>query len=444
MRSRSLTYLIAMVAFALSTTPVRLSAQAPDGQTRYVVIRLGSLGGMSSAAQGLNSREWVAGDAYLTGDATEHAVLWRNGKITDLGTLGGLNSFAGPVNEEGLVAGSAQTAIVDPLGENWGLLFSCSSGGACEGYEDLVRAFRWQNGMMTPLATLGSNNASVGFYSGANSRGQIVGFAETSTQDPKCAPPQVFDWEAVVWGLEGEIHELPPFTGDAVGVAFSINDRGQVVGGSGPICATPSSFALSAHAMLWQNGSATELGSFGGVMNNFAWAINNLGQVVGFSDLSGDTTTHAFLWTEENGIQDLGTLAGDFESQAYGINDRRQIVGQSCDQSGNCRGFLWQNGLMTDLNTLTAPDSLYVVQASGINAAGEIAGIAFDESTGETPAFLAIPCDAYREDCEGTAAGSHASIRDSGEHRVILPENVQKSLQQRHGFGHFGRLMKPQ
>jgi probable HAF family extracellular repeat protein len=62
---------------------------------------------MSSAAQGLNSREWVAGDADLTGDATEHAVLWRNGKITDLGTLGGLNSFAGPVNEEGLVAGSA-------------------------------------------------------------------------------------------------------------------------------------------------------------------------------------------------------------------------------------------------------------------------------------------------------------------------------------------------
>jgi probable HAF family extracellular repeat protein len=434
MRSRSLTYLIAMIAFALSTAPIRLSAQAPDGQARYVVIRLKSLGGMSSAAQGLNSREWVAGDAELTGDATEHAVLWRNGKITDLGTLGGLNSFAGPVNEHGLVAGSAQTAIVDPLGENWGLLFSCSSGGACEGYEDLVRAFRWKNGMMTPLATLGGNNAAVGFYSGANSRGQIVGFAETSTQDPKCAPPQVFAWEAVVWGPEGEIHELPPFTGDAVGAAFSINDSGQVVGGSG-ICALPT-FADSIHAVLWQNGSAINLGSFGGVMNNFAWAINNLGQVVGFSDLSGDTTTHAFLWTEENGIQDLGTLAGDFESQAYGVNDKRQIVGQSCDQSGNCRGFLWQNGVMTDLNTLTAPDSLYVVQANGINAAGEIAGIAFDESSGETSAFLAIPCDEAHIDmgCQDAAQ----STDGFGERpRVALPESVRNRFRQRSLVGHY-------
>jgi probable HAF family extracellular repeat protein len=33
-----------------------------------------------------------------------------------------------------------------------------------------------------------------------------------------------------------------------------------------------------------------------------AEGINDLGEEVGFSDLPGDTTTHAFLWTKETGI----------------------------------------------------------------------------------------------------------------------------------------------
>jgi probable HAF family extracellular repeat protein len=45
-------------------------------------------------------------------------------------------------------------------------------------------------------------------------------------------------------------------------------------------------------------------------MNNIALAINNRGQIVGESDLPGDTATHAFLW--QNGVMtDLGTLPGD-------------------------------------------------------------------------------------------------------------------------------------
>jgi transposase InsO family protein len=47
---------------------------------------------------------------------------------------------------------------------------------------------------------------------------------------------------------------------------------------------------------------------------------------------------HAFLWTKEGGMRDLGTLPGDAKSQALGINGRRQVVGLSCGSI--CRAFL--------------------------------------------------------------------------------------------------------
>ncbi|MGO9648806.1 MAG: hypothetical protein ACLPOO_12195, partial [Terriglobales bacterium] len=37
---------------------------------------------------------------------------------------------------------------------------------------------------------------------------------------------------------------------------------------------------------------------------------------------------------------------------SFGINQEGQVTGQSCDQNGNCRAFLWQDGVMTDLNSL--------------------------------------------------------------------------------------------
>jgi probable HAF family extracellular repeat protein len=36
-----------------------------------------------------------------------------------------------------------------------------------------------------------------------------------------------------------------------------------------------------------------------------------------------------------------------------GINDQGHVIVQSCDINFNCRAALWQDGVMTDLNTLT-------------------------------------------------------------------------------------------
>ena len=88
----------------------------------------------------------------------------------------------------------------------------------------------------------------------------------------------------------------------------------------------------------------------------------------------GAFNAHAFLWTKRDGIRDLGTLPGDALSQALGINNWRQVVGISCTTGfASCRGFLWQNGAMTDLNSIVAPGySDHIYAAGDINDLGRI------------------------------------------------------------------------
>lgn len=68
------------------------------------------------------------------------------------------------------------------------------------------------------------------------------------------------------------------------------------------------------------------------------------------------------------------------------------MVGVSCDAAGNCRAFLWEDGVMRDLNTLVAPGyNGILTTAQDINDRGVITGRAFDPATGERPAFQAAP-----------------------------------------------------
>jgi probable HAF family extracellular repeat protein len=436
MKLRTLTCISLVTIFATLTVLIPLSAQnQPEkrkGHVRYMVKELPTLGGtFGNGFGGPNNRGWVTGDANLAGDQTEHGFLWRDGVMTDLGTLGGLNSSVPtPVrNDRGLITGVAQTATVDPLGEFWGTSFVCTAV-PCEGSQNLEIGFLWQDGVMAPLPTLGGNN---GASLGANNRGQVVGVAETAIQDPNCAPPQVLDFAALIWGPKpGEIQVLPTFPGDSVAAATAINDRGDVVGSSG-VCAFPPSFAFSVHAVLWRHGRVMDLGNLGGNMLNVAFAINNRGQVVGQSALSGNTFTHAFLW-QDGVMTDLGTLPGDSISMATDINKKGQVVGNSCDINFNCRTFLWENGVMTDLSTLIPPGSPQLTFAGGINDRGEIAGSAFDQTTGASPAFLAVPCDerhAKDKECQGRAQDPVAIRRP----HVVLPENVREQLRKRLRFG---------
>jgi probable HAF family extracellular repeat protein len=362
-----------------------LAASAIAQQAKhYTVTDLGAVGNAPGQPYFINNRGFISG-AAASSATVMHAVLWYGGQKFDIGSsgLGGPNSAAFGVNVTGQAVGEAESSV--PNGEDFcGFnAYGFPSGTACV-------PFLWQNGVMAPLPTLGGVN---GVANGINGRGQVAGYVENQTHDPGCP---VFEFKPVLWE-QGKIRQLPTFVGDAVGGALAINEVGQSVGISGPCAAFDPNLGLymiDVHALLWQNGVVTDLGNLGGdglFGGNHACAINNLGQVVGHSDLTDDATFHGYLWTQATGMMDLGTLAGDFASLALGINDGGVVVGMSLAADFSPRAFLWQNGVMTDLNTLIpAKSGLYLLQAKAINASGEITGFGVN-ANGEVHGFLATP-----------------------------------------------------
>ena len=366
----------------------------------YTITDLGPLpGGTYSSATSISENHMIAGTASPA-DSTYHAALWGldQGLTADVSVpgLGGLNSGAFGVNESAQTAGEAGTSDIDSNGEDFcgfqalGLPYK---GNTCA-------AFLWQNGVMNKLPTLGGPNGS-----GAqiNNRGDVAGYAEKTTRDPACGSPQQFQFRPVLWS-NGVANELPVFPGDVEGAAVGLNDSGQVVGGSG-VCTnfsvTNQTYMQPLHALLWQNGETTDLGNLGGSGlfggGHTANAVNNLSWVVGSSDLPGDadtTTSHAFLWTRETGIQDLPPLPADVLSVALGINDAGQATGLSIDGTFSVlSAVLWQDGLVYNLNDLVMPGAdagLYLQLAQTINSLGEIVGFA-QTAAGDVHGFLATP-----------------------------------------------------
>jgi len=76
--------------------------------------------------------------------------------------------------------------------------------------------------------------------------------------------------------------------------------------------------------------TVTDLGTLGGLTSN-AYGINDSGQIVGQADTSGNSATHAFLKSGSGPIQDLNDLIDPASrwtlEEAKGINDLGQIVG---------------------------------------------------------------------------------------------------------------------
>ena len=433
--TRSIANLFRVTGFALALAllagPVRAeehpAMQPSPAAPHYAVVDLGTLGGTFSLAYAINDRGQVDGFSTIPGDGAIHSFLFENRMMNDLGTLGGPNSqsFAG-LNNVPQVPGSSDTSTSDPNGEDF-----CGFGTNL-----ICLGFVWQNGVMTPLPAPGGNNSQA---AGINNQGAVVGYAETSKSDPDCPPPQVLQFRPVVWSGR-QIEVFPLYPGDSEGVGFWINNQGELVGASGICAAYDGRYGVGLapkHALLWRKGSGVpiDLGNLGGTFNNAAFAINDRSQIIGASDVSGDTYQHAFLW-QKGMLTDLGTLPGDVVSAALGINNRGQITGVSDDGNGHIRAFLWQNGVMTDLNSLIDPNSpLYLLHGYGINSSGEIVGLAVNTSSGEAHAFLAIPTSFG--DGAGSASSPTGGSGGVGA-RVTLSENARKQLQQWVRFGRFG------
>jgi probable HAF family extracellular repeat protein len=97
-------------------------------------------------------------------------------------------------------------------------------------------------------------------------------------------------------------------------------------------------------------------------------------------------------------MRDLGVPAGlgDDNSEAFAVNDKGQIVGDSgigfIESYNSDHALLWQDGKWFDLNTLIPASSGYqLIIASDINARGQIVVWAVDQSSGSVHAALLTP-----------------------------------------------------
>lgn len=89
------------------------------------------------------------------------------------------------------------------------------------------------------------------------------------------------------------------------------------------------------------------------------------------------SSPRATLWKSGATPTDLGSLATQSSSQAQGINTVNgvlQVVGSANILNRGERGFVWKNGVMTDLNTLISASGVTLFGAYAVNAQGQIAG----------------------------------------------------------------------
>ncbi len=400
-----------------------------------VLTDLGALpgAGNGSASGAINARGWVAGQSEngaidpATGLPEVRAVFWgKNGEITDLGTLGGNWSLATTLNNRGQVVGFATNAIPDP--------FSLFLGGT------QTRAFLWQNGVLQDLGTLGGPDAMALYV---NQRGQVAGISYTNAiPNPTTGIPTLHPF---VWD-HGKMTDLGTLGGTFSGAfgpdgaegGMIINERAQVIGIS--TLADDQTY----HPVLWDHGTPTDLGTLGGDNGTAIW-LTETGEVVGEADLptsppgcTGLTCIHhGFLW--KNGVMtDLGSLGTDPCSRALMMNSRGQIVGATIAVCGDLttHAFLWENGgPMVDLNTLIpASSGVFLNEADNVNERGEIVASGLPAGCDDRFAcgriFLLIPCGEGDESCDD-GGSENAVLQTSQSSRELPGGTLPQSLTRR-------------
>lgn len=322
---------------AVSAVSVNANEADQEKPPRYRLIDLGTFGGPQSylGFQGttaiLNKQGTVVGYADTTTPDpfplfcfnpdcfVAHGLQWQNGVVTDLGALpGGGSSEAIGITDNGLIAGDSQNGQIDPL---------------IPGFPEL-RAVIWKDGQISDLGTLEGGYESLAF--GINNSGQVVGAAFNKTPDRFClfAPgfcttqTRAFRWQ------DGVMQDLGTLGGpDALAVVT--NEQGQIAGFSYTNHVPNSAADLcgvnlpTVDTFLWDQATGfTDVGTLGGTCT-LPSTVNNHGQVVGVSDLAGDVVFRPFLW-DQGTITDLGTFLGPGASFVWNrkLDQRRR---------GNCR-----------------------------------------------------------------------------------------------------------
>ncbi len=191
--------------------------------------------------------------------------------------------------------------------------------------------------------------------SGVNNRGEVVGVS--AFMYGRVYRPRAFLYAG------GVMTDLGPNAAISGGPA--LNDRGQVSGGTG----RPG---LNGHAYLYDHGRKRDLGTLPGFRGGIGAAINSRGQVVGEAQ-GGQGGNRAFLYAGR--MINLGVLPGYQQSAATAVNTNGQIVGVCADAYFPTQAFI-SDGRAQKMTALPLPPGLTDSQAFGLNDRGEVIGAA--------------------------------------------------------------------
>ncbi len=323
------------------------------------------------------------------------------------------STFAAALNAGGALAGYAAVAQYEPTGvviradglqidalssprDSFNFPSGMNDAGDIVGVSGLTPC-KWTGGVGEVL--LHPPGFEPGFATDINNRGEICGsYIQEFPMTREYASYWADDKAAGVF--------LPDPEGASFSVAQGINESGQIVG-----AVVMPSLGRTAPA-VWDTPTAPPrlLSGIPGTTGlSEGMAINDAGDVAGRSVYSPNVFEYeAFLYRADDGVTSgLGRLPGGTISHAFGVNNRREVVGDA-NRDSRPRGFLWKDGALHDLNDVAISSNrpyLAIISAVDINARGQIAAlVALDDSRDpHIRAALLTPSELLRGDlnCDG-------------------------------------------
>lgn len=319
--------------------------------TQYDVRDLGTFGGNPTIGLDMDKHGTVFG-RYGTG-LGQRSFRWTEaGGYEDLGEIDGAAFQFLTANDHGLLNGSVFTpagqrgaawvprtgfVLLDPAFP--GSTFGNNDHGVVAGTRNegggLTRAYLWSENdglWFVPVVVEGASSQRSG-AADVNNFGVVAG--QVAFVDATGIQRRAFVWDEVTGTTL-----IPPLGPWDVGVTF-ISDDGLVVGASHtrrPVPGEPSTTPLASnpgtipvHAWKWSaDGGLVNLGTLGGD-HSVPWNADRDGNVYGWaSDAAG--VQHAVKWTADGAIVDLGGLGGN--TLTGGLNKHGIVAGWSMAADG--------------------------------------------------------------------------------------------------------------